>query len=250
MKLMNLSNDQLRGILTPLMTETFPKVESSLLEKLVEGFHTYFPDYQITTAKRIAAFIAQAAHETGGFKWFYELGNKSYFNKYEPGTSIGKRLGNTQVGDGYRFRGRGIFHLTGRYNYQKYSELINLDLVHNPEIAADPIIACHIACEYWQQNGLNPLADAGDLRAITKRINGGYNGWDDRLRYYNLLTDGLNRLIDQDIETPSTEKIPPIGQPHPPPHPSLGHQLITVIKTFIRDFIKILIQGLIQFLKK
>ncbi|MFZ0218664.1 MAG: glycoside hydrolase family 19 protein [Candidatus Aquirickettsiella sp.] len=244
---MHLTNSMLRGILTPLMTQVFPKVDSSLIEKLIEGFHTYFPGYQITTAKRIAAFIAQAGHETGGFKWFYELGGKRYFNKYEPGTSIGKRLGNTQTGDGYRFRGRGIFHLTGRYNYQKYSALLDLDLVHNPDIAADPIIACLIACEYWKQTGLNPLADVGDLRAITKRINGGYNGWEDRLRYYNLLTDGLN-LIDQDIEIPSTtEKIPSIDGHS---RPSIGRQIISLIKTFFKSLISTFIKKLIKILTK
>lgn len=144
--------------------------------------------------KRIAAFIAQAAHETGGFKWFYELGRESYFNKYEPETSIGKKLGNSQIGDGYRFRGRGIFHLTGRYNYQKYNKLFGLDLEQSPDIAMDPIVAGHIACEYWKQTKLNLLADDRNFREITRRINGGYNGWDDRLRYYDLLITYLEKV--------------------------------------------------------
>ncbi len=110
-----------------------------MIEELLEGFYTFFPKYKITTPRRIAAFIAQAAHESGKFQWFTELGNRSYFNKYEPRTSIGKRLGNTVSGDGYKYRGRGIFQLTGRWNYQRYSELISLDLVNNPSIASEPI---------------------------------------------------------------------------------------------------------------
>lgn len=190
---MHIANDMLKDILHSLL-ESIPKLEKILLENLAEGFYKYFPHYEITTVKRIAAFLAQAAHETGGFKWMHELGGRSYFNKYEPGTAIGKRLGNTQIGDGYRFRGRGIFQLTGRYNYQRYGELLAVDLVHNPDSAADPIIACHIACEYWKQTKLNPLADDNNLREITRRINGGYNGWDDRLRYYNLFITQLEHL--------------------------------------------------------
>lgn len=158
-----------------------------MIEELLEGFYTFFPKYKITTPRRIAAFIAQAAHESGKFQWFTELGNRSYFNKYEPRTSIGKRLGNTVSGDGYKYRGRGIFQLTGRWNYQRYSELISLDLVNNPSIASEPVIACHIACEYWNQHKLNTLADEDNMRAITKRINGGYNGLEERLRYYRLV---------------------------------------------------------------
>lgn len=192
---MLIPNDSFRTILDTLLTEITPNLEKSTSEKLTEGFYSYFPSYEVITTKRIAAFIAQAAHETGGFKWLYELGGKSYFNKYEPETSIGKRLGNLHIGDGYRFRGRGIFHLTGRYNYQTYGELIGLDIIQNPDKAADPIVACKIACEYWKQTKLNSLADDGNLREITKRINGGYNGWSDRLKYYNLLTTTLDRLV-------------------------------------------------------
>lgn len=73
----------LKAVLDALVANVFPKLEKSLSEKRVEGFYSYFPDYEVITTKRIAAFIAQAAHGTGGFKWFYELGRESYFNKYE-----------------------------------------------------------------------------------------------------------------------------------------------------------------------
>ena len=80
---MLIPNDSFRTILDTLLAEITPNLEKSTSEKLTEGFYSYFPSYEVITTKRIAAFIAQAAHETGGFKWFYELGGKSYFNKYE-----------------------------------------------------------------------------------------------------------------------------------------------------------------------
>lgn len=182
--------DMLRTTLNPVA------IHKKHLEELVEGFAVYFPKYEITTAPRIAAFIAQAAHETGGFKWFFELGTPLYFQKYEPHTSIGRRLGNTQPGDGFRYRGRGIFQLTGRWNYLRYSELIDLDLIHNPDMASEIIIACHIACEYWAQHKLNTMADTKDMRTITRRINGGYNGLVDRLRYYKIFLNSLSTFLN------------------------------------------------------
>lgn len=145
---MTLTKDILRAAIKPLRIQASPE----FIEELLEGFCTFFPKYQITTPKRIAAFLSQAAHETCKFRWFTELGNRCYFSKYEPCTCIGKRLGNKELGHGFKYRGRGIFQLTGLFNYKHYGELTGLDLVHNPEIAAEPIIACHIACEYWKQH--------------------------------------------------------------------------------------------------
>ena len=92
-------------------------------------------------------------------------------------------LGNTIKGDGKRFMGRGIFQLTGRANYVKYSAILGVDMVANPALAETAEIAVRVACEYWKSRGLNALADANDLKGITKRINGGFNGLADRQRY-------------------------------------------------------------------
>ena len=122
-------------------------------------------------------------HETGGLKWLTELGSKSYFDRYEGR----KDLGNNQPGDGYKFRGRGLIHITGRYNYTKYGKLLDTDLVENPELATDPDIAIIIALEYWDKHDLNLPADDNDIKKITKKINGGYNGLYSRGEWLKLL---------------------------------------------------------------
>jgi predicted chitinase len=140
--------------------------------------------YGITSGLRFCHFIAQAAHETMGFQTLQELGGTAYFDKnYGPQTAVGKRLGNTQKGDGARYHGRGIFQLTGRTNYAAYGKRLGLDLIANPELAADPATSLRIACEYWKAHGLNALADNDDIDGITRRINGGTNGLASRKAY-------------------------------------------------------------------
>ncbi len=156
-----------------------PRAE--FLPGLVKGFETELPRYEINTGLRVSHFMAQCAHESGNFRYMVEVGNEAYFQKYEGRAS----LGNTQPGDGARYKGRGVFQLTGRANYTTYGAALGLDLVNNPDIAAQPEIAVKIACEYWKRttrNGvsMNQLADADNLEAITRRINGGVNGLEDR----------------------------------------------------------------------
>ena len=92
-------------------------------------------------------------------------------------------LGNTQPGDGVRYKGRGLIQLTGRANYKQYGDLLQLDLVGDPDLASQPATSLVIACEYWQQHKLNDLADQNDIETITRRINGGLNGLADRRTY-------------------------------------------------------------------
>lgn len=131
----------------------------------------------INTPKRLANFLAQVGHESGGFKYNKELGGAAYFQKYEGR----KNLGNIYPGDGYKYRGRGLIQLTGRYNYTKYSKILGLNLVDEPEIVINPEVSLRIAVAYWELNNLNELADVGNVKAITRRINGGLNGYQDRL---------------------------------------------------------------------
>lgn len=131
--------------------------------------------HDIGTALRAAHFLAQVCEESYGFSTTEE---EDSGEKYE-----GKRgLGNTQAGDGPRFKGRGLIQLTGRANYAEYSELPQLDLLAHPALAADPAISLRIACKYWTSRGLNTLADWDDALTISYRINGGFNGLDDRRR--------------------------------------------------------------------
>ncbi len=141
--------------------------------------------HAIDTALRSAAFVAQLAHESGEFRWMEEIwGPTAAQLRYEPPGELAQRLGNTQPGDGKRFKGRGPIQITGRFNYGKYGELLGIDLLTDPARAAAPEIAFATAALYWQSNGLNELADQRLFVAITRRINGGSNGLADRQMYY------------------------------------------------------------------
>ena len=134
-------------------------------------------EFDITSYLRETAFLAQLAHESAELRYMEEIASGA---AYEGRAN----LGNTQPGDGKRYKGRGPIQLTGRANYTKYGQLLGLDLVNNPTVAATKEVGFRIAGQYWKLNGLNELADAQNFKQITKRINGGYNGLDDRIKYY------------------------------------------------------------------
>jgi putative chitinase len=131
------------------------------------------------TGLRLCHFLGQAAHESGGFRFMQEQGGPAYFSRYD-----GRHdLGNTQPGDGARFHGRGIYQLTGRANFQKMAERTGLDLVADPDLATEPVVAVRIAVLYWQDHHLDAKADADDIEGITRAINGGLTHLDERRRY-------------------------------------------------------------------
>ena len=132
---------------------------------------------QINTPLREAHFLAQIGHESGDLQWTHELGSVAYFAHYEGRAD----LGNVEVGDGFRFRGRGFIQLTGRANYAAYGASIGRDLLSEPDAVADePALCVGVATWFWTRRGLNALADADNIDGITKRINGGDNGISDR----------------------------------------------------------------------
>lgn len=141
--------------------------------------------YQIDTPARLAAFLAQLGHESGSFRWVREIwGPTPAQSRYE-----GRRdLGNVNPGDGKRFMGRGLIQTTGRYNYQRVRDRLRdefpdvPDFEAHPEELEAPRWAVFSAADYWADRDLNTLADAGDFLTITKRINGGTNGLEDRKR--------------------------------------------------------------------
>lgn len=139
----------------------------------------------INTPARKAAFLAQLAHESGELRYMEEIASGAAYE----GRSD---LGNTHPGDGRRFKGRGPIQLTGRANYAAASRDLGIDLVSHPERAADPDVAFRIAGWYWSRRGLNGLADSGNFSEITHRINGGYNGASDRVRYWERAKHVLN----------------------------------------------------------
>ncbi len=151
------------------------------------GLNATLGKYGIITKLRMAAFLAQVGHESGHLQYVRELGNDKYLSKYDTG-QLAQRLGNTPVadGDGQLYRGRGLIQVTGRFNYEACSEALFGDsrLLNTPELLEHPVYACMSAGWFWQKEGLNSLADKGDILAITKRINGGINGLDDRKAIY------------------------------------------------------------------
>jgi predicted chitinase len=145
-------------------------------------------EFAIGTPARAAAFLAQIAHESGQLRFMEEIwGPTAAQGRYEPVSTLAANLGNTAPGDGRRFKGRGPIQLTGRANYQRFGELLKVDLVGDPDQAAKPPLAFRTAALFWMKNGLNQLADQanGDaFKLITRRINGGLNGLADRQRFY------------------------------------------------------------------
>ena len=199
------------------MTELTLDQLKQLLPKnpYVEHWHRalaqLLPDYEINTPKRIAAFIAQCAHESGGFTALKENLNyraetlRKIFPKYFPTDEMARdyaarpnkqeaianlvyanRMGNggPETGDGWRYCGRGLIQLTGKNNYQAFADSIETPVEQVPEYLATFEGAAQSACWFWESNNLNKWADAGDIKELTRRINGGYIGLEDRIKHY------------------------------------------------------------------
>ena len=159
--------------LSVVMPRALPAKIDLYFDPLVAGMKKH----AITKPRRMAHFIAQLAHETASFLYCEEIADGSGYE--------GRRdLGNTQPGDGRRFKGRGLIQLTGRANYTQYARDSGVDCIAHPElVASDPFVAVDVACWYWTRRRINRMADGDDVRAVTKAINGGYNGLDDRIEY-------------------------------------------------------------------
>lgn len=190
-----------------MMKELFPKAKDG--KKLYKAMTEMLPKYDIDTPERIAMFLAQCGHESGGFTVRTENLNysakalDSVFGKYfkrggrdaneyarQPekiaNVVYANRMdnGDEASGDGWKFRGRGYIQLTGRYNYTKFAEDAGLGLREAVEYLETVEGALESACWFWSTNGLNKMADAQDIKASTKRINGGYIGLEDREKHY------------------------------------------------------------------
>lgn len=150
-------------------------------KKYVESINVTIQDYELSNPVVLAMFLAQVFHESGAFYYVTELASGAAYEGR-------KDLGNTQKGDGKRFKGRGFIQITGRYNYTQLSEALGFDFVSSPEeLSLLPWCALS-AGWYWNSRNLTKIAEQGDenaFRLITKRINGGYNGYEDRKKYWN-----------------------------------------------------------------
>jgi putative chitinase len=179
------------------------------LDHWTDALNKILPDYEINTPQRVAAFVAQSAHESGGFTALHENLNyravtlRKVFPKYFPTDEMaaqyaqqperianrvyGGRMGNgpEESGDGYRYCGRGLIQLTGKSNYQAFADSIEIPVEQVPEFLQTFEGAIQSACWFWESNNLNQYADSGDILTMTKRINGGTIGLDDRQAHYN-----------------------------------------------------------------
>jgi putative chitinase len=204
-----LTKDQLRQMLprNPYINEWH---EALALPQTELGGSTLLDDYEINTPKRIAAFIAQCAHESGGFMVLKENLNykpatlrkifPKYFKTDAEAEAICRRpdkqqaiasivyvgrMGNVTPADAAAFIGRGLIQLTGRSNYQAFADSLEMNINDVPAYLATFEGAAQSACWYWESNKLNQYADAGDILTLTKRINGGVIGLEDRIKHYN-----------------------------------------------------------------
>lgn len=198
---MELTKEQLRQLL--------PK--NPYIDQWHSALSRLLPDYEINTPQRIAAFIAQCAHESGNFMFLKENLNyraptlRKLFSKYFPTDELANqyanmpnkqeaianriyanRMGNGDEasGDGFRFCGRGLIQLTGRENYSWFAASLGISVEEAAEYLQTFEGAAQSACWFWETNNLNKWADTGDIKELTRRINGGYIGLEDRIKHY------------------------------------------------------------------
>ncbi|VVE00855.1 hypothetical protein PIN31115_02095 [Pandoraea iniqua] len=163
-------------------------LNASAAQKWVDPISASIALYSIDTPPRIAAFLAQVGHESGGFVFTKEIwGPTPAQARYEGRAD----LGNTQPGDGKRYLGRGLIQITGRNNYQRLSDALGIDFVSAPELLEIPSYAAQSAAWFWNDKGLNQYADVGDFVTLTRRINGGTNGLEDREARWELAKGAL-----------------------------------------------------------
>lgn len=198
------------------LKEEFPNAKVAVLEAIIGGWEIWTQDYEINTPLRMAHFLAQAAHESGGFrlleenlnysadglnkifpKYFKNAGRDAneYSRKPEKIANVvyASRMGNggPETGDGYRFRGRGCIQLTGRSNYTSFAETLEMTLDEAIDYLTTPEGAVESAAFFWANNGCNELADKDDVVKVTKRVNGGTIGLEDRKAH----TEELKELL-------------------------------------------------------
>ena len=178
------------------------------IDQWCDALNKLLPDYGIDTPQRVAAFLAQCAHESGNFVFLKENLNykwaslRKVFPKYFPTDELaqayekqperianriyGSRMGNSDEasGDGYRYCGRGLIQLTGRNNYDAFAESIETPVEEIPAYLETFEGAVQSACWFWETNNLNQFADTDDIKTMTRRINGGFIGLEDRIKHY------------------------------------------------------------------
>lgn len=155
------------------LCKIMPNLRTLRASELLPYLNAAMDEWQISNKSRIAAFLAQLAHESCELRVWEEVASgKAYEGRMD--------LGNVKPGDGEKFKGRGPIQLTGRANYRLAGQALNIDLEREPHLVLRPDVGFRVAGWFWQSHGLNELADDGHFRAITRRINGGINGLEHR----------------------------------------------------------------------
>jgi putative chitinase len=160
-----------------------PRARMIDIDLFLSPLNQTIEQFDLNSNARFCAFLAQIAHESGSLRWKEELASGAAYEGR-------KDLGNVYPGDGKRYKGRGLIQLTGRNNYAWAGRTLGVDLINQPELAATPVLAARIAGLYWQSRNLNKWADMDNLvgfKQITRRINGGLNGWIDRLAHWEYI---------------------------------------------------------------
>jgi predicted chitinase len=187
------------GLTRSKATEYLPHMEKAMNE------------FAITNVHRSWMWLAQTGHESVSLTYFEEIASGAAYEGR-------KDLGNTQPGDGKKYKGRGPIQITGRTNYTQAGAALKLDLVNNPQIAAQPVHAFRVSAWWWKTHGLNEISDRDDVVAATKRINGGTNGLSDRQSRYNKARALGNAVIPGGGAPPAPPKPPPGGGTAPTLH--------------------------------
>lgn len=163
----------------PQLLRAVPNLYKARIDDFVKTFNEWSDTFGINTPLRAVHYLAQVFHESTALRYTEEIASGKAYEGRED-------LGNTQKGDGVKFKGRGFIQITGRANYQAYanSEYCVGDLMKHPEWLSKSPGNQKASMWFWKTKGLNELADKDDIRAITKKVNGGYNGLADRMFYY------------------------------------------------------------------
>jgi putative chitinase len=173
--------------IAPRFSGKMAERQAEIIKEAGQVLQATLEAYELDTRLRIAHFLGQTCHESAGFRTTEEFASGAAYEGR-------KDLGNVKKGDGRLYKGRGLLQLTGRANYAEYGKALGVDLENNPAMAAEPALSLKIACEYWKRRKLNADCDRDDIRATTRRINGGLNGLEDRSNYIRKAKEALARI--------------------------------------------------------
>lgn len=186
-----------------MLRDIMPNLPAAKRQLYLPYLNEALQEFEIGTYLRASAFLAQLAHESAELRYFEEIASgKAYEGR--------KDLGNTQPGDGVKYKGHGPIQITGRANHTACGKALGLDLVNNPTLITLPPNAFRSAGWFWDTRGLNALADQRLFKAITKKINGGFNGLADRQKYY----DRALRVIPEDLNMGAARLNAPPDEEH------------------------------------